>query len=216
MAWRKLALLVVVSSVVGIPCAQAQRAFEITSFGGSRFAGQIDESTAINPTLSYDYVGIKSSVDYGVMGDVTIWPNVQAEILFNRQPTQLSGICLACGTSTDLTNANIDMYQFGLLYQFRDHEAKLRPYIVGGLGLTHFSSSNLLGFSNRFSFSVGGGVKYFFVPHVGLRLEARWAPSRTTTGLAEYCDPYFGCYQSTAANMAEQGEVNLGLIFRFK
>src|SRR5579864_7387734 len=112
MAWRKLALLVVVSCIVGVSCAQAQREFEITPFGGSRFGGQIDESTAINPTLSYDYVGIKSSADYGVMGDVTIWPNVQAEILFDRQPTQLSGICLACGTSTDLTNANIDMYQF--------------------------------------------------------------------------------------------------------
>ncbi len=216
MSWRKLALLVFGFCVVTVSCAHAQRVFEITPFGGSRFGGQIDESSAISPTVSYDYLGIKSSLDYGVMGDVTIWPNFQAEFMFNRQPTELSGVCVACGTRTDLTSANLDMYQFGFLYAFRSPEAKLKPYVVGGLGFTHFSANNLLGFSNRFSYNLGGGVKYFFTYHVGLRLEARWSPSETTTGLAEYCDPFYGCYQSTAANMAQQGQVNLGLIFRFK
>ena len=137
MSWRKSALLVFVFCVASVSCAHAQREFEITPFGGSRFGGQIDESSAVSPTVSYDYLGIKSSLDYGVMGDVTIWPNFQGEFMFSRQPTELSGICVVCGTRTDLTSANIDMYQFGVLYAFRSPEAKLKPYVVGGLGLTN-------------------------------------------------------------------------------
>ena len=40
-------------------------------------------------------------------------------------------------------------------------------------------------------------------------------PSHTTSGETEYCDPFYGCYPATVANKAEQGQVNIGLIYRF-
>jgi opacity protein-like surface antigen len=216
MIWRKLGLLTLLLSTVSVSCAFAQREFEITPFGGSRFGGQIDESTAINPTVSYDYVGIKSSVDYGLMGDVTIFPKLQAEFSFARQPTSLNGVCLACGpTTTYITNSDLDMIQFGAQYAFRSVDSKFQPYVAGSLGFTHFTNSQFLGWGGRFSWTLGGGVKYFFADHFGVRFDMRWSPTLTTTGVDEYCDPFYGCYQSTASNRAEQWEANVGLILRF-
>jgi pilus assembly protein CpaF len=33
---------------------------------------------------------------------------------------------------------NLDMYQADILYQFKSPDSKFRPFIVGGLGLSHF------------------------------------------------------------------------------
>jgi len=211
MRWRKMALVALFFSTAGVACVHGQRRFEVTPFGGSRFGGTIEASSS-----SFDNIRIKSSWDYGVMGDLDVWPNLQAEFSFNRQPTELSGHSIKFATNTDLTSASLDMYQWGFLYSLRPPEARIKPYIAAGLGFTHFDSRGLLGFSNRFSYNLGGGVKYFFTENIGLRMEARWSPSHTTTGQAVYCDPFFGCFLTRVANKAEQGEANLGIIFRFK
>ncbi len=192
--------------------------YEITPFFGSRFGGNIDLSQQGNPNI--DYLKIKSSIDYGIMGDITFWQNFQGEFMWNRQPTSLSSHNPTDNTFSRVTNMNFDMYQFSVLYNFLSPEKRLRPYAVAGLGFSHYGTApvdgqSVLGFSNRFAFNFGGGVKYFFNSHWGTRLEARWSPSHTTSGMTEYCDPFYGCYPATVANKAEQGQVNIGLIYRF-
>jgi opacity protein-like surface antigen len=192
--------------------------YEITPFVGTRFGGQIDLSQSGNPNV--DYLKIKSSIDYGIMADVSFWGNFQGEFMWNRQPTSLTSHDPITDTLTPVSNMNLDMYQFSVLYNFLSPERKLRPFVVAGLGFSHFGASpvdgqNPLGFSNRFSYNLGGGAKYFFATHWGLRAEVRWSPSHTTTGQATYCDPFFGCYPATVANKAEQGQANIGVIYRF-
>jgi len=198
--------------------AQAQREFEITPFAGTRFGGNIDLTQQGNPNV--DYLNIKSSVNYGIMGDVTFWQNFQGEFMWNRQPTSLSAHNPNDNTYSFVSNMNLDMYQFDVLYQFLPAESKLRPFVVAGLGFSHFgvpslNGESVLGFSNRFAYNIGGGVKYFFNRHWGLRAELRWSPSLTTQGMATYCDPYFGCAPTTVSNRAEQGQANIGVIYRF-
>jgi opacity protein-like surface antigen len=199
--------------------AQAQREFEITPFAGTRFGGYIDLSQQGNPNV--DSLKIKSSVNYGIMGDVTFWQNFQGEFMWNRQPTSLSSHNPNDNTYAFLSNMNLDMYQFDVLYQFLSPDSKLRPFVVGGLGFSHFGvqsvgGQSILPFSNRFAYNIGGGVKYFLSDHWGLRAEIRWSPSHTTQGLATYCDPYFGCGPTTVSNKAEQGQANIGVIYRFR
>jgi hypothetical protein len=43
--------------------------------------------------------------------------------------------------------------------------------------------------------NIGGGVKYYFGRHWGVRAEIRWSPSHTTQGESIYCDSIFGCAQ---------------------
>jgi opacity protein-like surface antigen len=220
MYFRQILFLLVIL-VCGASRIRAQREYEVTPFFGTRFGGNIDLSQQGNPNV--DFLKIKSSEDFGIMGGVSFWGNFQGEFMWNRQPTSLSAHNPNDGTYSFVSNMNLDMYQFDVLYQFKSAESKLRgfrPFVVGGLGFSHFgvqpvNGQQVLGFSNRFSYNLGGGVKYFFTRHFGLRAEARWSPSHTTQGQSVFCDPLFGCSPAAVANKAEQGQANIGLIYRF-
>jgi opacity protein-like surface antigen len=219
MLWRKMALVAIVFYSTAAPYAYAQHSFEVTPFFGSRFGGVIDETTAINPTVSYDHILIKNSFDYGGLFDYALLPNLDAEFMFNRQPTEFTGHDVATNLRVKLADGTLDEYEWGILWAFRSPKAKIKPYIVAGFGFTQFHPPVLLGFSNRFSDSFGGGVKYFLSDHFGLRLEARWSPTATTTGAGFACARVLGqfpCYQTTGPSNAQQGQVNLGFILRFK
>ncbi|MHB8527618.1 MAG: porin family protein, partial [Candidatus Acidiferrales bacterium] len=164
---------------------------------------------------------IKSSVDYGVTFDYGFWDTFQAEFTWERQPTALSAhdVSTQPATITRLSNINLDTYQFGILYDFRDTEAKVRPFFGAGVGFTHFGQASVNGqeilpFGNKLAYNVGGGVKYYFSRYVGLRFDARWLRTRTTPGQGQVCG-FQGCFIVPITNHANQFPLNLGLIFRF-
>lgn len=216
MAWRKVLLFAFVFSLVGVSSARAQHEFEVTPFGGSRFGGVVDipPGTTIFQD-GVDYYTIKSSVNYGVQFDYTIWPQLQAEFMFNHQPTDLDQHLFATDTKQFVTSADVDMYQWGFLFALKPPDRKLQPFIVGGLGFTHFRSGGFLPLDNSFSYNLGVGAKYFFSKHVGVRLEGRWSPSRTTTS-PQLVETFFGPEIIGVTSHAQQGQANLGLILRFR
>jgi opacity protein-like surface antigen len=162
-----------------------------------------------------DSIPIKSSFDYGVLFDYAIWPGFDAEFMWNRQPTELHAFDASTGSSTKIGPANLDMYQFGAAWELRGEEAKLKPFIALGLGFTHFNTNGALtDFGNRFAYSVGGGVKYEASAHVGLRLDVRFSPTRTTQSDVTYVSE-FGEFTERVNNHANQGQANVGVIFRF-
>lgn len=218
MVWRKLLVLMFLFSTMGVSSAFAQHEFEVTPFGGARFGGTIDFTNTIQtPTNSdVDYYTIKSSWNYGIMADYTLFSGfpLQVEFMYNHQPTDLDEHLFVTNTRQFVTSADVDQYEWGFNYTFREGDRKIRPYVVGGLGFVHFNSGGVLPFSNRFGYNLGGGVKYFFTRHIGARAEVRWAPARTTTSVEEI--DYFGFPEEIGvSNHAEQGEANIGLIFRF-
>lgn len=212
MLWRKVPVLLLLFAAL-VPCAHAQRDWEITPFFGARFGGKIDVNTT-----NVDYLTIRNTYNFGGMVDASLWgDSFMPEFMWNRQPTEINAHSLFDGSLTPIASSNLDMYQFDANYLFRSRESKLRPFIVGGLGFTHFSNiQSLVGFGTKFSYNLGGGVRYYFRDHWGVRLEARWSPSRTTEGVAEECNPFFGfCGPANVANKAEQGQANIGIIYRF-
>jgi hypothetical protein len=219
MRLRNLPLLAILF-VLGASAAQAQwsssdtggRGIEITPFGGSRFGGVID--TNPGPTSTIDYLAIRSTWDYGGWLDVDLVPRLQAEFMWNRQPTVLGAHDFTTDTTSRVGQANLDMYQFGLLVDILHPESRIQPYIAGGLGFTNWDTHGLLPFNNTFAYNIGGGVKLFFNRHIGLRFDARYSPTRTTESDEEFCD-FFGCGLVAVPNYAHQGQANLGVIFRF-
>jgi opacity protein-like surface antigen len=232
MSARKLIHIAILFLTFGAFAAQAQqwssssssssdvgfwhRGFEITPFGGSRFGGVIDLSNTEEGSgpSNVDYLTIRSGWDYGAMLDVDLFPHLQGEFMWNNQPTVLGEHVPGSG-STRIGEASLDMFQWSALYEFLQPGGKLQPYAVGGIGFTSFNTNGIINLGNEFAFNFGGGVKYFFTSHVGLRLEARFSPSRTTEGEQLFCDPFFGCVPAQVSNYAHQGQANLGVIFRF-
>jgi opacity protein-like surface antigen len=172
--------------------------------------GRIDINTP-----NVDYLAIHDSLNWGFNAGARIIPHLFGEFMWNRQTTTLSAHHTQTNTMTTLTNqAHLDMYQGSLLYEFPS-SSRLVPFVVGGMGFTHFDSHGILAFSNRYSYNFGGGVKYLFAPQVALRAELRWSPSRTTSSSTVYCDPFLGCFITPVSNHAEQVQANVGLEFRF-
>lgn len=223
MSCRKTLLVALLLTLFAVPGAFAQgfgqgfgqHEFEITPFGGYKFGGNI--SLPPGTASPYDYLPIRSSVDYGIFASYSIWPNFQAEFQFNHQPTSIYGHEIATGTQVYQTSADLNMYQFGFAYNFKPSDSKLKPFIGAGLGFTNWKPyAQLPVSSNTFSYNIGGGVKYFLTDHIGVRVDVRWSPSRTTTSEQEFCDYYFGyCGTEPVSSHAQQGQVNVGLIFRF-
>jgi len=210
---RRILFLCIFCLSAGVSSASAQGRVEITPFGGTRFGGEIDLTT---PNIqNIDSLKIKTSWDYGVLADFTVFPKFQAEFMWNRQPTLLDAHVFNTNTIASTTDATLDMYQFSGLYEFGQERAKLKPFVVAGLGFTHIDSNGELNFENRLSFNIGAGLKYYFSRHVGLRLEARYSPTQTTSSRGVVCDPFLGCFSTRIQNYAQQGQANAGIIFRF-
>jgi opacity protein-like surface antigen len=184
--------------------------YTFSLFVGTRFGGNI----AVN-TPNVDSLHLDTSLNGGFNFGVRLVPHLFAEFMWNRQSTTLSAHDMPINQMVPLTNhAHLDMYQASLLYELWSR-GPLRPFIVGGFGLTHFDSHGILSFDNRLSYNLGGGVKYLVAPHTALRAELRWSPSRTTTSTTTFCDPFLGCFVTPVNNHAQQGQANLGIEFRF-
>ena len=220
MPWRRVALLGLFLTC-GLSNAHAQREIEVTPFFGTRVGGKIDLRQQGDPNV--DFIKIKNSENYGVLADISLRRNLQGEFMWNRQPTSLTAHSPNDGTYTYLSKMNFDMYQFGVVYQFRRSEKKLRPFAGLEFGFSHYgvppiNGQPVLGFTNRFAMNMTAGAKYFFSKNFGIRTEFRWSPSNTTNRPVEYCTGPFitGCYPTTDPNSALQAQANVGLIFRFK
>jgi len=67
---------------------------------------------------------------------------------------------------------NINYYQIGILKTLLEHE-KLVPYGMFSLGASSFNPTEDPLNAWRFTISLGLGMRYFFTPVIGIRLQAR-------------------------------------------
>jgi opacity protein-like surface antigen len=224
-SWRVVAVAIFILTVGAFNAgaqsySTASRDIEVTPFGGTRFGGSINfsppaEFTTSSGTSEVDSIPIKSSFDYGLWFDYGIWPGFQAEFLWNRQPTELRAYDASTNSTSDIGSAKLDMYNWGALWELKGEESKLKPYIAMGVGFTHFNTYGALtNFGNKLSYNIGGGVKYEFNQHFGLRADVRYSPTRTTSQEEEF-ETYFGPVEENVHNHANQGQANIGVIFKF-
>jgi hypothetical protein len=217
-SWRVVAMLAFLL-IWGAPNTYAHREFEVDPFFGARYGAKIDLRQQGNPNA--DYLKIKNSENYGVVTDVTVWRNLQGEFIWNRQPTSLTTHNPNDGTNTFLSKIRLDSYLFGVTYQFRESERKVRPFAGLLFGFSHYgvppiNGQPVLNFTNRYAFNMAGGVKYFFNRNFGIRMETRWSPSDSTYKETDICDSMGILTPCKRYNSIHQWQANIGLIFRIK
>ena len=145
---------------------------------------------------------------YGVNFDIPLSNNLQIELLLNTQNTDLFSDGGIFGPDLKTIDADITYAHVGLLLQFGRPE--VTPYFVFSGGLTRIDPDYPgAGSDDRFSASLGGGVKVFFTPWFGMRFEGRgfW------TQLDNYevtCSDDF-CYDYR--DYLSQVEATVGFIF---
>ncbi len=190
--------------------AWAQRV-EITPFAGYRFGGNIttDGDFFFDQLADFE-VADGSSV--GVILDFRLIDNLFLEFNLSRQDTKLREDFGLLDPGIDLLDLKVDYYHVGILYQWAP--GQIRPFVTASLGGTRFDpDARDLDSLTRFSVGLGGGVKFLFSDHVGLRFEGRGFGTLIEDGDEVYCD--FGdCYHSDGTYLW-QGEVRAGLVLAF-
>lgn len=215
---RTLLFAVAVFFLATALSVQAQQRFEVTPFVGYETSGSYPVnafSSTGGTTIPIDNLRADGATAYGAFFDYGLSENFQPEFMWNRNNTSYSAHNVLTNSYFKAFNSDIDQFQFGALYMFRDSEHALRPYAAASLGFTHESNDN--GNPNRtaFAWSVGGGVKYAISRHFGFRGDLRYLPTYGSTSQGTYCDPFFGCYPANIHNYLHRGSFTGGLILKW-
>lgn len=173
----KLALLLVaIASVASGGTALAQAgSVEITPMLGYRWGGEIAQED--NPALGYD-ASLRDTSSFGLVIDIPVSYHVQIEFSADHQSTGLEEDTLFTPDDHGF-DLDVNYYHIGVLGQWP--VGRVTPYVVGALGIADLRPERA-GFSDaqRFSTSLGGGIKIALAEHVAFRLEARGTWSDTS------------------------------------
>ena len=203
--------------------ANAQTRVEVSGFGGWTVSDGVEGQgiRALDGNI-YDAIDIKDAFSWGFGAGVLFGEGGEVGFLFNQQMSTLR----VQGTNTrDIGDMAVNSYHPYFAFNFGESDAKLRPFVLLGLGATSYASvpfSRAGGLSGetsgetQFSTTWAAGVKYYANDNVGIRVSATWTPTYITTeGGGWWCDPYWGCYVVGDAKYANQFHFNGGVVVRF-
>ena len=171
---------------------------------------------------SYNQVDPGDSASFGLSAGFLVNPNAEVGFIFSAQPTALffNGPSVERNAG-DLTTTTYHGY-YG--YTIGDGDARVRPYVLVGVGATTFGAveSSINGVPHtfesqtKFSTTIGGGVKYYASPRVGVRAGLRWTPARIPADSAGWwCDDQYSCFVVGGTKYATQVEMGGGVFVRF-
>ena len=180
--------------------------FEIAPFAGYLFTGNVQ-------TLDGELV-IENSFDYGAALDIRISDDLLIELLYNRMDTEV-GLRQEFYNITDyLFDMSVEYFQGGV--QVETETGQFRPFVAFTIGATYFNPKDRNYNSDwKFSFTAGGGIKYYFTDNLGVRLQWRFLVPIYFSSAAIFCnDGYCGIYV-TGGTFILQYDLTAGLVFSF-
>ena len=180
--------------------------FEITPYTGFMFGGR-----------GYGYyvdVNIADGQNFGIMGDITLFPGVQAELMYNRMVSR--------ATAWDYRENEQERFdlasEYFLVGGLRElNYGQIRPYGVFLIGIAAHSPQ-VVQYNNKISFAMGlgGGVKIFVTDNIGIRLQGRLLAPLYLSGIGLGCGigtGGAGCGGGVGlSSTLLQGDFNGGLI----
>jgi len=148
----------------------AQQRFEVQPFVGYKYGGGTDVGAN---SLGLSRINIDSSIAYGATATFNPTEYMGLEFLWNQQPTNASGVLFSGRTYPQKIGTTLDQFHGNFLFSLLGHEnARVEPFVLFGLGATDMRGSGTS--TTKFSWAMGGGVKYFVSRHIGFRVQARY------------------------------------------
>lgn len=189
----------------------ASAAIEITPMAGYRVGGSLDlkelNEDGTETVTTIDFVDGSSRA---IAINLNIQDDKQIELFWSHKKSELGE-----RDAAEKIDLDIDYIHIGGTVLYPQHDFPLVPYIVGGLGATIFSpESDDLESETRFSLSLGGGLRYFPLEHIGLRAEGRAYGTFFSDNSALFCRNG-NCKVYMDGDAIFQFEGLAGLIVRF-
>ena len=216
-------LLIIAVAAPGL----AQGKVEATVLGGWSFSDGVSGQTILAGDGNfYDRIDPKDGALFGLGFGVLFSDNAEAGFMWTRQSSKLllGGVGSQGSTDREIGDFSVMHYHGYLAYNFGEVDAPIRPFLYGGLGATHFGStdfstpfrSGTIDGNTQFSTTWGAGVKFFVSPRIGFRAAASWTPTYVKSDASGYwCDPFWGCYLVGDPQYSNQIHLSGGVTFRF-
>lgn len=200
-----------------------------TTLGWTISDGVTGDPVTVPGAGTFNSIGPKDAVSWGLRAGFFVTPQAEVGFLFNTQFSGLAvgGVTGVTGgaTKVNLGDESVRNYHAYFAYNFGESDAKVRPYVLGGLGATQYGAVDAqlgsvqrnIGGNTRFSSTWGGGVKINTSDRVGFRIEGRWTPTFIKAeAVGWWCDPFWGCYVVSNAQYSNQFDMAAGVNFRFE
>jgi len=180
--------------------------FEITPFAGYLFTSNLQ-------TLDGE-LKIDNSFDYGVALDIRLSDDLLIELLYNRMDTEVSLRKEYYNTTDYLFDMSVEYFQGGV--QVETETGQFRPFAAFTIGATYFNPKDYSYQGDwKFSFTAGGGIKYYFTDNLGVRLQWRFLVPIYFSSAAIFCNNgYCGIFISGGTYLL-QYDLTAGLVFSF-
>lgn len=211
------ALLVSAAALLAASSATAQirqNTVEISPYAGYLFGGQF----ARGSNALFDFtVDVDDHATYGARLGFYLTSNFQLELQASHTETAFvtdDGGDLFGGDSVKLGDLDIDYLLGYMTFNFGHRRAV--PYVTIGGGVARLDP-NVPGREadreNRFTASIGAGVKTFFTPNFGMRFDGRYYGTSLDSRNSNNCDNFFDSCDDR--DWLSNGEVTGGLLFAF-
>ena len=187
---------------------QKEPRFDFTPQGGYRTAVSFSIQPHVqgtNPRLV-----LEANPSYGFAFGARIHGDDMVEFRWMKQDS--SGHFEEADLTTSLPKLTLNQFHgdFSHEYLVEDWAKWARPFVMLSVGATHISGSTTF---TRFSFGVGGGIRFYPQRHFGFKVQAEWLPILVDPYGAVVCGA--GCVVQVGGTVSSQGEVSAGPIFRF-
>lgn len=203
---RNIPILAVVCLVFAVPALAGD--VELTPTIGYRWGGDFDH-------LSLNGVPADISVDdgeeFGLIVTLPVSSRIDLEFRWSHQGTDLTPGLDAVDAPTEMS---ADTYLGGLVYKFPVKSEVVKPFLNVELGSTQFDVNNDFSGDAGFAFAVGGGSKFYFGDHFGVRVQGSYLSGNIPGGQDVFCKGDL-CYTGTSRNSVGQFELTTGFVFKF-
>ena len=205
----KLFFFILIFLMVSIKFSFAQlkqQQIEVTPFVGYFLTSNLS-------TLDGDLV-IDHNFNYGAAIDIRISDDLFIELLYNRTDTEVHFKQEYFDTVKYLFDMSIEYFQAGA--HVETETGNFRPFAVFTLGATYFKpKDNKISSELEFSFTAGGGIKYYFTENLAARLQWRFLIPIYFSDVSIFCsDGYCGLF-ITGGTYLLQYDLTAGLAFSF-
>jgi hypothetical protein len=131
-------LMAIVGLVDAAPASAQEPRVEVSVLGGWTLSEGVNSDPVVTGDGNvYDRIDPKDSFSWGLSGGYFVNNHAEVGFLFRQQLSTLE----ARGTNTvDVGDMTLNNYHVYFGYDFLSPEARVHPYVMGGVGATNFSS----------------------------------------------------------------------------
>lgn len=157
---------------------------------------------------------IDNGFDYGAVFDIRLSNDLLIELLYIHSETGVSFKREYYNYEEYLFDINVEYIQGGV--QVETEAGAFRPFAAFTIGATYFNPKNFNYEGNwEFSFTAGGGVKYYFTNNLGVRAQWRFLVPIYLSNAAIFCNNGYCGIVVSGGTYLLQYDLTAGLVFSF-